>query len=223
MIVAIDGPAGAGKSTIARAVARELGFQLVDTGAIYRCVAYEATQRGVALDDGVALAALARSLSFRFELRGDDINLVFCNGAQVGPEIRTQANSQAASLVSAVPEVRAALLDVQREIGRASDSVLEGRDIGTVVFPDADVKIFLTATPEVRAQRRTDQLEESGQGADYDVILREIRERDARDSGREVAPLIQAHDAVLIDSTAHSRDEVVHQILRAVTQRREQS
>lgn len=215
MIIAIDGPAGAGKSTIARNVALALGFQLVDTGAIYRSVAYHARQRGIELDDGEALAELARSMAFRFELHEDD-NYVFCNGERLGHEIRTPENSQAASKVSALPPVRAALLDVQREIGRARESVLEGRDIGTVVFPEADVKIFLTASPEVRAQRRTDQLGEAGQAADYGEILRDIRERDDRDSNRAAAPLKQADDAVAIDSTTFPADEVVRQILAVV-------
>lgn len=212
MIIAIDGPAGAGKSTIAREVARRLGFQLVDTGAIYRTVALFARRRGVALDDGEALAQMAQTFDFEFELR-DGVNHVICNGEKLGDEIRTQKNSRAASVVSAHPEVRAALLEVQRKIGEAHDSVLEGRDIGTVVFPDADVKIFLTASPQVRARRRTDQITEAGGVADYDAILTEIRERDERDSSRATAPLVQADDAIAIDSTAHSIEEVVQMIL----------
>lgn len=216
MIIAIDGPAGAGKSTIARDVALALGFQLVDTGAIYRALAFKASELDVDFADGPALADLARSLTFRFELR-DAENLVFCNGALLGPEIRTPDNSQAASKVSALPEVREALLDVQRDIGRSADSVLEGRDIGTVVFPDADVKVFLTATPEVRAQRRTLQFEEAGQSADYTEILEDIRVRDARDSNRMAAPLKQADDAVAIDSTMFGEAEVVRRILVLVS------
>lgn len=217
MIIAIDGPAGAGKSTIAREVAQRLGFQLVDTGAIYRTVALRARQQGVGIDDGPALAELARTLDFAFELRGDT-NVVICNGEELGGQIRTPENSQAASKVSAIPAVRDALLELQRRIGRASDSVLEGRDIGTVVFPDADVKIFLTASPEVRAQRRTDQLEQAGQPADYHEILAELRIRDERDSNRETAPLKQADDAIAIDSTAHPIDDVVTQILGVVAE-----
>lgn len=216
MIIAIDGPAGAGKSTIARDVALALGFQLVDTGAIYRALAFKARELDVDFADGPALADLARSLTFRFELR-DAENLVFCNGALLGPEIRTPDNSQAASKVSALPEVREALLDVQRDIGRSADSVLEGRDIGTVVFPDADVKVFLTATPEVRAQRRTLQFEEAGQSADYAEILEDIRVRDARDSNRTAAPLKQAEDAIAIDSTMFGEAEVVRRILVLVS------
>ena len=164
MVIAIDGPAGAGKSTIARKVAQALGFQLIDTGAIYRTVAYVATQRGVDLKDGGSCAEIARELDFRFELRGDE-NLIWCNGEVLGDEIRSEAMSLGASHVSALPRVRAALLDVQRELGRERDSVLEGRDIGTVVFPDAAHKIFLTASPDERARRRTEQLGERGESA----------------------------------------------------------
>lgn len=215
MIVAIDGPAGAGKSTIAQDVARRLDFQLVDTGAIYRTVAYHARQRDVPLDDGEAVAALASDLDFSFSME-DGENVLRCDGEVMGDEIRTQANSAAASIVSTHSEVRDALLEVQRNVGRSRDSVLEGRDIGTVVFPDAEVKIFLTASAQVRARRRTDQLEERGDSADYDAILREIQERDARDSERETAPLKKADDAVEIDSTAHTIDEVVERILAVV-------
>lgn len=220
MIIAIDGPAGAGKSTIAREVAQALGFQLVDTGAIYRTVAFLAREQNIALSDADRIADIAAPLQFRFELRGDD-NIVFCDDRELGQEIRTAENSHAASIVSAHPAVRAALLDVQRNIARSHDCVLEGRDIGTVVFPDADVKIFLTAAPQVRAQRRTAQLEQAGQPADYDQILREIIERDERDESRAVAPLRKADDAVAVDSSAHSTEEVVQQILAVIRAKRE--
>ena len=215
MIIAIDGPAGAGKSTISARVARELGFQLVDTGAIYRTVALEALRLGIDLDDGPTLAELATNLEFAFEFDGAD-NAIVCNGTRLGDEIRTPRVSRAASIVSAQPELRASLLDIQREIGRANDSVLEGRDIGTVVFPDADVKIFLTATPEERARRRVEQMAESGEEADYDAVLEAIRRRDARDENRAHSPLVQAEDALAIDSTSHSPDEVVEAILARV-------
>ena len=218
MIVAIDGPAGAGKSTIAQEVAERLGFQLVDTGAIYRTLAWEARQREIPIEDAETLAELAKDLDFRFEL-ADGRNRIYCNDRLRGDEIRTAANSQAASIVSAHPAVREALLDVQRRIGRQTDSVLEGRDIGTVVFPDADVKIFLTASPHERARRRVKQMAEKGQVADANEILEEIRIRDERDSKREAAPLKKADDAMEIDSTAFTIEEVVDQILDAVRRR----
>lgn len=211
MIIAIDGPAGAGKSTIASQVAAQLGFQLIDTGAIYRIVALRVSERGADPTDGAACAEVARSLTLAFELR-EGKNTLICDGAAVGEEIRSEAISQLASKVSAHPEVRAALLDVQRGMGAARSSVLEGRDIGTVVFPDAEVKIFLTATNEERAQRRTAQLASKGQPADYDAILRDIRERDERDASREAAPLKQADDAEPIDTTGLDIPAIVARI-----------
>ena len=212
MIVAIDGPAGAGKSTIALKVAKELGFQLIDTGAIYRTVGLKATQLGIDIDDGPACAQLAADLDFSFQIEGRR-NHIVCNGELLGDEIRTAEISRAASIVSAHPEVRQALLNIQRDLGRAHDSVLEGRDIGTVVFPDADVKIFLTATAPARAKRRFKQMAKIGQPAEYDAILADILERDERDSQRAAAPLKQADDAVAIDSTVIGVDEVVEQVV----------
>lgn len=212
MIIALDGPAGAGKSTIARHVASALGFQLIDTGAIYRTVAYKALQSDISLDDATPCASLARALEFSFEIAGDK-NLVFCDGELVGDEIRTSQMSLAASKVSAHPEVRAALLDQQRKLGAARDSVLEGRDIGTVVFPEAELKIFLTASAEERASRRVNQLAEQGVTEDYDEVLRTIKERDHRDMTRAVAPLIAAADAVSLDTTGLAIDEIVARIV----------
>ena len=215
MIIAIDGPAGAGKSTIAKAVAERQGFQLIDTGAIYRTVAYQALDAGVNLEDGSALAELASRLDFEFVLT-EGVNRISCNGAVLGDEIRVQEVSLAASVVSAHPEVRAALLDIQRNLGHARSSVLEGRDIGTVVFPDAEVKIFLTATDVERARRRVAQIEERGESADYNAILEDIRTRDRRDTERAAAPLVQADDALGIDSTKFTIDEVVDQVLAQI-------
>jgi cytidylate kinase len=218
MIVAIDGPAGAGKSTIALNVAKRLGFQLIDTGAIYRTVALKATQMGIDIDDGPACAQLAADLEFEFKVV-DGNNFIICNGETLGTEIRTPEVSRVASVVSAHPEVRQALLNIQRDLGRARDSVLEGRDIGTVVFPDAEVKVFLTASDTERAQRRVKQLGEQGSEANYEDILSEIRERDARDSSRSAAPLRQADDAVAIDSTKFGIDDVVAQVVALVRSR----
>ena len=212
MIIAIDGPAGAGKSTIAREVAQRLGFQLVDTGAIYRSLGLLALEKGISLDDADSLAHIGEDLSFEFRMTQSGTTTI-CNGRQMGADIRTPKVSDAASRVSALPAVRAAVLEAQRSAGRARDSVLEGRDIGTVVFPDADVKVFLTASDTERARRRTEQLRASGQAADYDEILSDIRERDERDSTREAAPLKAADDATRIDSTAFTIEQVVEQIV----------
>jgi len=215
VIVAIDGPAGAGKSTIAARVACRLGFQLIDTGALYRAVAYEAMRRGIDTDDSEAVAEVVEQLDFDFETTAD-ANILYCDGRQMGGEIRTSEVSQLTSVVSSYPEVRDALLEVQRRLGRRESSVLEGRDIGTVVFPDADVKVFLTATAEERARRRCEQLAGQDEPTDVEAILAEIRERDERDRNRDVAPLVRAEDAVEIDSTDLSPDQVVEAILEII-------
>jgi len=211
MIIAIDGPAGAGKSTIARQLAEALGYQLIDTGAIYRSVALFAGRAGVSVEDGPACARVARGLDFRFELSGG-VNHIYCGEELLGDEIRTPEMSLGASRVSAHPEVRAALLELQRQLGRARDSVLEGRDIGTVVFPDADIKIFLTATGEERARRRVEQLAERGDVVDYAEILAQINERDERDASRDIAPLKPAEDSLLVDSTQLDIAQVIELI-----------
>ena len=208
VIVAIDGPAGAGKSTVTRALTRALGYQLLDTGALYRSVALAARRRQVDWADEEGLAAVARSLSVRFSLDGD-INRVFVDGDEVTEAIRTPEISEGASVVSALPGVRDALLDLQRSIGRVGGVVAEGRDVGTVVFPEAAVKFFLTASDRERAQRRQAELEARGHPSDYDTVLAEIQKRDERDSNRAVAPLRQADDALLVDSTARSVADVV--------------
>ena len=212
MIIAIDGPAGAGKSTIARRLAEELGFQLIDTGAMFRTVAYHSVQAGIDLEDGAAVSELARGLVFAFRLENAH-NVVYCNEHALSDEIRSAEVSRAASVVSAHPAVRQVLLEQQREVGRKHSSVLEGRDIGTVVFPDAELKVFLTASPVIRAQRRVEQMREQGEDADYDQVLADIIERDRRDSEREIAPLRRASDAHEIDSTAASVEVIVDEIL----------
>lgn len=204
IVVAIDGPAGAGKSTVTKRLARELGYALLDTGALYRSVALVAHQRGVAWDDEPALAAIARDLDIGFRFEGE-VNRVFLDQKDVSEAIRTPEISDGASRVSALPGVRQGLLELQRRLGQKGGIIAEGRDIGTVVFPDAPAKFFLTASPEVRARRRCDELPD----ADYQAVLDDIRIRDERDSNREVAPLAQAADAVLVDSSDRSIDEVV--------------
>lgn len=203
-IIAIDGPAGSGKSSVAKAVAKELGFLHVDTGAIYRSLAFAAIKASVSLDDPKSIANLALSLT--------QIN--------ASPEIRTEKIGDAASKISSYPEVRANLLELQRRFGRQSKSgaVLEGRDIGTVVFPDADFKFFLTASPEQRAKRRLLELEQRGEHTDYQDVLRDLKERDERDKTRAVAPLIAADDAILIDTSDRSLEQVVEQIKKTVLQ-----
>lgn len=213
LIVAIDGPAGAGKSTIARRVAEALGFVYIDTGAMYRAVALRATKEGVDLADAARLEPLARASDIRFE---SGSSRVLLDGEDVTEAIRRPEISPAASKVSAVPAVRRALVEKQRQIAASSNVVMEGRDIGTVVFPDAAVKIYLDASPEVRAARRVRQLAEKGIPADFEEVAREIRERDHRDSTRADSPLRRAPDAVYLDTTALSLDEVEGAILKVI-------
>ena len=215
MIVAIDGPSGAGKSTVAKAVAKELGFSCLDTGAMYRAIAWQALHNGVSLDDEAALGEIARTYEIAFgHVEGDPVpKRVFIGDAEVTDAIRTAEIDRAVSPTSAAPSVRAALLDQQRRIGNAGNYVVEGRDIGTVVFPDAAVKVFLTASDEERAHRRVRQNVDRGIGTiDYEEVLADLRRRDAADSSRATAPLRAAEDAVQIDSTSHYIEEVIDQI-----------
>lgn len=219
MIIAIDGPAGAGKSTIARRVADTLDIQLVDTGALYRAVAYRAMQEGIDPDEAERIADLAEDLSFEFRRESTDggvDNVLYCEGEPLGEEIRTQEVSELTSIVSSHSEVREALLGAQRELGRRQPSVLEGRDIGTVVFPDAEVKIYLTASAKERARRRYNELAERQEDVDYGDILKEIRERDERDRNRDVAPLTRADDAIEVDSTEMDVNPTVTAVLEVV-------
>ena len=206
-VVAIDGPAGAGKSTVARALAERLGFSLLDTGAIYRTLAWSAAQNGLTLTSGAALGHLAEQLPISF-----DGTRVLHAGLDVSMEIRTPAVSLAASAVSAFPEVRAALLGIQRRLAQRGRVVVEGRDIGTVVLPDAPMKFFLTARPEIRAQRRYDELIARGAKVDLGATLNEMIERDRRDEEREVAPLRRADDAELVDTSDIPLDQVIDQM-----------
>jgi cytidylate kinase len=218
LIVSIDGPAGAGKSTTARLLAAKLGYALLDTGAIYRVMALRARERGIAWEDGPAVASLAAGLDITFKLEGE-VNRVFAEGQDLGAAIRTPEISDGASRVSALPEVRAALLDLQRRIGAAGGVVVEGRDIGTVVFPQAGAKFFLTASADERARRRVAELRASGRTADLDATRAELIARDARDSTRAAAPLRKADDAIEIDSSALSPAEVVDQMAALVAER----
>ena len=216
-MIAIDGPAGAGKSTVARRVAQELGYALIDTGALYRAVALVAKERAVSWDDAGALGQLAAELALRFGTpRETERPPLFIDGIDRSGDIRRPDISQGASRVSAHPPVREALLGVQRAMGAAGGVVLEGRDIGTVVFPDADVKVFLTASAEARASRRAAELREKGMDVDEAAIRREIEIRDARDAGRAIAPLKPARDATMLDSTDLGLDEVVERVLSLI-------
>lgn len=215
MIVAIDGPAGAGKSTVALRVAEELGLRLISTGALYRAVAMNADARGLSWDDAGPLVPIAESLDVEFEVV-DGVNRVFVDGEDLTAALRTPHISSGASIVSAHGPVRSALTDLQRSFGDRWDVVMEGRDIGTVIFPDADVKIFLTASAEERARRRLLDYEAAGDGKTFDEVLADIHRRDARDSGREVAPLKPADDAIMVDCTAMGIDEVVAHIVSLV-------
>lgn len=199
--IAIDGPAGAGKSTLARALARELGYLYVDTGAIYRTVALRAREAGADPSDPEQVSPLLEDLDLRMDYGGDGVQRMYLSGRDVTETIRENEISALASQVAALPAVREFLLDFQRKQAREHDVVMDGRDIGTVVLPQAGVKIFLTAAPEARARRRTAELLQRGQDADFDEILREIRQRDEQDENRPVAPLRQAEDAALLDTT----------------------
>lgn len=215
MIIAIDGPSGAGKSTVAKAVAKKLGFSCLDTGAMYRSIAWLACEKGIDLADDAALGEIARSADIAFEhVEGDPIpRKVLIDGNDVTDAIRTKAIDVAVSPTSASPSVREAMVDQQRRIASGGDYVIEGRDIGTVVFPDADVKVFLTASDEERAHRRLRQNVDRGVGSiDYDDILTDLKRRDAYDSSREVAPLKPAEDAHMMDSTDLYIEEVIGNI-----------
>lgn len=218
MIIAIDGPAASGKSTVARTLASRLGTGYLDTGAMYRAVAAEALRRGVELDDQDALIALASSLSLRFEREAGSVlpTRVLADGRDVTDEIRTPGVDSAVSPVSAVPGVRKAMVRVQRELGAEGDWVVEGRDIGTVVFPDAAVKVFLTASAEERARRREIDMRRLGLRLGARDVQKRLEARDEYDSTREASPLLAADDAVRLDTTGLSVDEVVALIARLV-------
>lgn len=217
LIVAIDGPAGAGKSSVSKILARRLGFALVDTGAIYRCVALAARDRKIPFDDDERLGTLLDTLTIHFKVEGED-NHVFLDGRDVSAAIRSPENSLAASQVSSRPVVRAGLLELQRRLALNAKvgAILEGRDIGTVVFPDADLKFFLFADPTIRARRRFEELFQKGNEKSLDAVQQEQAERDKKDTEREAAPLKAAADAIQLDSTAIPLSEVVRQVEETV-------
>lgn len=216
--VAIDGPAGSGKSTVAKQVAERLGLIYIDTGAMYRTVAWKSLQDGISRDDESGLIQVSHNVKIRFE-RGETVQRVFAGDVDVTEAIRTPEISSLSSAVSAIPGVRTNMVHLQQKMGSEGGVVMEGRDIGTVVLPHAEVKIFLTASPEVRAKRRYLELQGKGFGADYPQILAEINERDTRDSSRAVGPLCQAADAVKVDTDSLSIEEVISRILEIAEQR----
>ena len=217
--IAIDGPAGAGKSTLARALAKELGYYYVDTGAIYRTVAYFLDLLGISPKDVDGVERYIDELTIQIEYDEEGKQHMIMNGMDVTGEIRTQDISQKASLVSAHAVVREVLLDMQREVARNHNVIMDGRDIGTVVLPKADVKIFLTAAPEVRAKRRYDELIAKGQKAKLETILKEIQQRDYQDTHRPIAPLKMARDSIKLDTSELDIPGVLAEMRRIIREK----
>ena len=216
--IAIDGPGGAGKSTIAKAAAKELGFIYVDTGALYRSVGLYALRKNVKTDSADEVIPLLSEIKVELKFI-DGSQRVFLNGEDVSEEIRTPDASMAASNVSAIQAVRDFLFDLQRDIAKANDCIMDGRDIGTVVLPDARVKIFLTASAEERAKRRYIQLTEKGQDVKYEDVLKELQERDYQDSHREIAPLKPADDSVIVDTTEINLEQSIDTVVNVIRER----
>lgn len=216
--VAIDGPAGAGKSSVAKAAAKELGFVYVDTGAIYRTIALYVLRQGVAPQDAAGVEGLLPQIEIGMEYTDQGQKMIL-NGEDVTGLIRTPEVSMATSACSAIPAVRAFLLQLQRDLAEKNNVLMDGRDIGTVVLPHAQLKVFLTASPQERARRRVLQLEESGRKADYEAILRDIQQRDYQDSHRETAPLRPAEDSVLVDTSGVTFEESVRRLVELVRER----
>ena len=217
--IAIDGPSGAGKSTLAKRLAQELGFLYVDTGAIYRTVGLAARRRGIDPAAGEIVAAMLPELDIAMGYGPDGLQHMFLNGEDVTAAIRENDVSACASKVAAISEVRDFLMEMQRRTAREHDVIMDGRDIGTVVLPGADLKIFLTAAPEARAERRYKELLERGQQAEFDKVLREVIERDRRDGSRKTAPLRQAEDAELVDTTGLDLEESFWRLLGLIRDR----
>lgn len=211
-VIAIDGPAGAGKSTIAKAVSKKLNSIYVDTGAMYRSIALFMIRNNVSKEDTASIAAKCKDADVTINYEGGVQNVIL-NGENVNGLIRTEEVGNMASVVSAVPEVRAHLLQLQRNLAASTDVVMDGRDIGTTVLPDANLKVYLTASSKVRAKRRYDELTAKGESCDIDVIEKDIIDRDHRDMTREISPLKQADDAILVDSSDMSIEEVENKII----------
>ena len=210
--IAIDGPAGAGKSTIAKKIAKELGYVYVDTGAMYRALAIHFLKKGLKPEDTGAIKEACRDAVVTLQYE-EGVQQVYLNGENVTPMLRQEAVGNMASVSSAIPEVRAQLLELQRDLAREKDVVMDGRDIGTNILPNADVKVYLTASVEERAKRRYKELQEKGVACNLEEIAHDIEERDTRDMNREIAPLKQAEDATFLDSSDMSIEEVVEAII----------
>ncbi|WP_457644452.1 (d)CMP kinase [Persephonella sp.] len=216
MIIAIDGPAGSGKSTVAKRLSNILGYTYIDTGAMYRAVAYKVKQEGINPDDADAVVSIMKKINIKLEPSDNGVK-VFLDGEDVSSKIRTEEIGKIASKIAKHSEVRKILVQKQREMGKkAKNAVIEGRDTGTVIFPDADLKIFMTASPEIRARRRWEELKNKGLDIDYNQILKEVKERDHLDQTRKDSPLRPAKDAIIIDTTNKSIDEVINQILELI-------
>ncbi|NCE64206.1 (d)CMP kinase [Pseudoflavonifractor sp. 524-17] len=214
--IAIDGPSGAGKSTLARRLAAHMGYLYVDTGAIYRTLGLAALRRGISPEEKDAVVGLLKQIDIDLRYGEDGLQHMYLDGEDVTQEIRRPQVSQAASAVSAIADVRAFLMDMQRDLACRHNVIMDGRDIGTVVLPDADVKIFLTASAQARAQRRHRELLERGEQVEFDTVLADIQARDKRDTERSAAPLRQAADAVAVDTTENTLEESVQRLLDVV-------
>lgn len=215
IVITVDGPSGAGKGTLCHALAKQLKFDFLDSGAIYRILALAALKKGIAFDDELGLAELGRHLDVAFISENNEVNVIL-EGENVGNQIRTAEAGQNASKIATFPLVREALLQRQRDFSKGKGLIADGRDMGTVVFPNAQVKLFLDASAEERTKRRVKQLQEKGFNANFDEILAEIKERDYRDRNRTIAPLVPAEDALILDSTELSIEEVIIQALEYI-------
>ncbi|AIK16949.1 (d)CMP kinase [Glaesserella parasuis] len=218
IVITVDGPSGAGKGTLCHALAEKLGFDFLDSGAIYRILALAAVKQGIAFENETALAQLGRNLNVKFVPENNEIQVIL-DGENVGDQIRTAQAGQNASKIAVYPQVREALLQRQRDFRSPKGLIADGRDMGTVVFPEAEIKFFLDASAEERTRRRVKQLQEKGFNANFDEILAEIKERDFRDRNRPVAPLVPAKDAMILDSTHLSIEEVIQQALDYIAQK----
>lgn len=216
--IAIDGPAGAGKSSVAKLVSKKLGYIYVDTGALYRTVGLYSIRKGIDTKDAEAVTATLKDIEVKLGFV-DGVQHVFLNGEDVSDAIRTPEASMGASNVSAIPAVRTFLFDLQRDIAKENDCIMDGRDIGTVVLPDAQIKIFLTASPEARAERRYKELIEKGEKVNFQDVLDDINKRDYQDSHREIAPLKQAEDAILVDNSGCNLEEGAQLILDVISEK----